>query len=638
MSLETRRLAAVMFTDMAGYTALTQKNESLALSLLEKQTGILLPLIREFGGVPIKTIGDAHLAEFDSALAAVQCAMEIQKKVGEHNVAAPGDQSFKLRIGIHVGDVVHKDNDVFGDAVNIAARLEPLADPGGVCISQQVYDQIQNKVKFRLERLPARQLKNVNSRIDIYRVSEAEEHSFSRVSDEELQLPRERIAVLPLSNYNPSQQDEYLADGMTEELITAISGVQGLRVIARGSVMKFKNAAVDISEISRTLRAGTILEGSFRKVGDRIRVTVQLIDSRTEEHIWASNYDGDMQDIFSIQTDIANKVAQALKVKLLTGSHSKPVNIDAYELYLKGRSLWNRRTREAIIQALKLFRAAVEKDPTFAKAYSGIADCYIVGRQLFLFEKEGDSEAKAAIEKALELDDELAEVHASKGLILNHDFRFSESEEEFKKALALNQSYASAHHWYAICLLDMGRLDEAFQEAILASQADPLAAPSRNILGSIYMYKRQYDKAMEVYSEILKLDPDFRPALSARSTCYAIKGMEKEATRDLDHFLLGTDEFNYNLDKSWLLAWFGKGDEAQKCFEEALKHLPSQSLLPALEADYYGVLGDADKFFKLVGPALESRQLTPGRVRYAPWLDKIRKDPRYADLMKSLPK
>lgn len=626
-----------MFTDMAGYTALTQRDESLALDLLEKQKGILLPLIRTFGGVPIKTIGDAHLAEFDSALAAVQCAMEIQRKISEHNLSVSANESFKLRIGIHIGDVIHKDNDVFGDAVNIAARLEPVADPGGVCISQQVYDQIQNKVQFRLERLPARQLKNVNPRIDIYKVIDMESY-LSNMGASELDLPKERIAVLPLSNYNPSQQDEYLADGMTEELITAISGVQGLRVIARTSVMKFKNAAVDIVEISRTLRAGTILEGSFRKVGERIRVTVQLIDAKTEEHIWASNYDGDMRDIFSIQTDIANKVAQALKVKLLTETHAKPVNIEAYELYLKGRSLWNRRTREGITQALKLFRTAVEKDPTFARAYSGIADCYIVGKQHQLFEEDGDSQANSAIKKALELDDELAEAHASHGLLLSNEFRFTESEKEFKRALALNQSYASAHHWYAICLSNMGRLEDAVGEALLAFQADPLAAPSRNILGVMYIDARQYDKAIEVFDEILKLDPDFRPALSFRSNCYAYKGMEKEAMKDIDHYLLGKDEYEVSETRSMFSGWFDHREEAQRYFAEALKSIPSGKLLPGLQADFYAVLGDADQFFKFAEAAIESKQLSPGDIRYAPWLDKVRKDSRFEVLMNSLPK
>ncbi len=634
-NLEARRLAAVMFTDMTGYTALTQRDESLALSLLEKQNGIVLPLIRAFGGTPVKTIGDAHLAEFDNTLAAVRCALEIQRKLREYNSATSPDQNFTLRIGVHVGDVIHKDNDVFGDAVNIAARLQPIADPGGICVSQQVYDQIQNKAEFKLERLPAHQLKNVSTRMNIYKVLAMDSAKIVAESN----MPKERVAVLPLSNFSPSQQDEYLADGMTEELITAISAVQGLRVIARTSVMRFKNAGVDVAEIGRTLGVGTILEGSFRKAGERIRVTVQLIDAKTEEHIWASNYDGDMQDIFSIQTDIANKVAQALKVKLLekVPPSQKPVNIEAYELYLKGRSYWNRRTVEGVTQALKLFRLAVEKDPQFAKAYSGIADCYMVGLMLDLFEKEGQNEAEAAIRKALELDEAIAEAHASRGLLLTNKFQYAEAGEEFRRALALNQSYASAHHWYAMALADMGRLDEAIAQATLASQSDPLSAPPSNVLGTMYIWARDYDKALEIFSDILKREPDFHPTRRNRSMVYLLKGMEAESMKDLERGLEGTDDFHRNSDFALHMAWLGRNEEALKYFEQAEKFARSEKLLLGARIDFYAVSGDADAFFRLAGQAMELRYLTPQELRYGPWLDKVRGDPRYLDLLKRLP-
>ena len=635
-NLGARRLAAIMFTDIAGYTILTQRNEPLALSLLEKQNEIVLPLIRAHGGTPIKTIGDAQLAEFDSALAAVNCAVEIQRRLREYSMSSSPEQDFKLRIGIHVGDVVHKENDVFGDSVNIASRLEPIAEPGGICISQQVYDQIHNKVEYKIKKLPTQQLKNVSSRIEMYSVSEVESPR-SRVSEQD--APKERVAVLPLSNFSPSQQDEYLADGMTEELITAISGVQGLRVIARTSVMKFKNTSVDIAEIGNALRVGTILEGSFRKVGDRIRVTVQLIDAKSEEHIWASNYDGNMEDIFSIQTDIANKVAEALKVKLLTQSVSvqKPVDIDAYEDYLKGRAFWNRRTSDGIMQALKLFESAVKKDPGFAKAYSGIADCYMVGRQFQLFIGEAEARAEEAVRHALKLDDDIAETHASHGLLLTHNFRFAEAEAEFKKALALNPSYATAHHWYALCLANMGRLEEATKEALLASQADPLAPPSKNILGVMYTYARQFDKAMEVFNDILNLDPTFRPALGFRSNIFAYRGMENESMKDLENSLVGASEFEKCSTYAYEAAWFGHKELAKDYFDKALNLAPSEEAGITLRVAFFGLLGEPDEFFKWVASGLKTKEVTPELLRYSPWLDKVNKDPRYAELIKGLP-
>ena len=636
-SVEERRLAAIMFTDMVGYTALTQSNEALALSLLETQNGILLPLIRAHGGTPVKTIGDAHLAEFDSALEAVRCAVDIQKHLREHAQSATPAKSFSIRIGIHIGDVVHKDNDVFGDAVNIASRLQPLAEPGGICISQQVYDQVSNKVDHRLEKLPLRQLKNVSMSIEVYKVVEMGPERIAEVVGD---MVKERVAVLPLSNFSPSAQDEYLADGMTEELITAISGVEGLRVIARTSVMKFKDAQTNVAEIGRTLNAGTILEGSFRKIGERIRVTVQLIDAKTEEHRWASNYDGDMRDIFSIQTDIANKVAQAIRGKLLEQPvmAKKSINIEAYELYLKGRNLWNRRDLEGVTQALKLFQAAVAKDPTFAKAYAGVADCYLIGEGLHMVEN-AESKVKAgdAIKKALDLDDSVAEAHASRGLLLNNEQRYAEAADEFGKALSLNPSYASAHHWYSIALANIGKLDEAIAEAKLAGQSDPLSPPARNILGVMYVYAREFDKAMQVFDDNLKLDPGFTPALSFRSNVLTYKGKEQEAMRDLARTLQNANDFDRFSALAYQAAWFGHREEASKCLEEAERVAPSHEALLFLRAGYYACLGEADGFFEWIGQALSTKSFEPEDVRYAWWLDRVRGDPRFEALVKSLP-
>ena len=633
---EERRLVAIMFTDMVGYTALTQSNEALALNLLETQSGILLPLIRAHRGIPVKTIGDAHLAEFGSALDAVHCAVEIQRAVRERNASATPQQAFKLRVGIHIGDVVHRDNDVFGDAVNIASRLEPIADPGGVCVSQQVYDQVHNKTDFAFEKLPLRQLKNVSATIEVYRVRES-----TRLvqQEEEARMPKERVAILPLANFSPSSQDEYLADGMTEELITAISGIQGLKVIARTSVMRFKGTQTNIAEIGRSLNAGTILEGSFRKIGERIRVTVQLIDAMTEEHKWASNYDGDMHDIFSIQADIANKVAQALKGKLVAEltMPRKEVDIQAYEFYLKGRQFWNRRDVEGVQQALKLFQSAVARDPSFAKAYTGIADCYLIGKGLNLFvDQDADALAEEAIRKALELDD-LPEAHASRGLLLNNKFRYSEAQLEFKRAVSLNPNYASAHHWYAVCLANIGRLDQAIEEARLASQADPLSPPSRNVLGVMYESAGDFNRALEIYTEVQKLDPGFRPAWAFRSGLYMHWGMEAEAKADIERWFLSGDEFDRQAYSAYFGAWFGHREEAAKHLEEAQKLAPTEKSLRTLQATYAACIGDTDSFFKLIGQVLESGEIDGESIRYAWWLERMRNDSRYADLVRSLP-
>ena len=282
-----RRLAAIMFTDIVGYTHLSQTNESLALELLEEHQRLLRPAFAAHGGTEVKTMGDAFLVEFKSALQAVMCAVEIQKKMAERNAAAPPSRKLELRIGIHVGDVVNGAGDIYGDAVNVASRIEPLAEPGGVCISQQVFDQIRNKTPLEIDKVGDVNLKNVYLPVGIYKIG----LTGSRASAEQLSGPKERLAVLPFVNISPDPNDEYFADGLTEELIAKLSEVKGLKVIARTSVMNYKRKEKKVSEIAAELRVGSVIEGSVRKAGDRIRISVQLIDPRTEEHLWSSNYD-----------------------------------------------------------------------------------------------------------------------------------------------------------------------------------------------------------------------------------------------------------------------------------------------------------------------------------------------------------
>ncbi len=284
-----RRLAAIMFTDIVGYTSLSQRNEALALQLLERHQALLRPIFPKHGGREVKTIGDAFMIQFDSALAAVECAVEMQEAV--HNHSRPASDTLAMKVGIHVGDVVQSGQDVYGDAVNIASRIEPLAKGGEVCISEQVFDQVRNKVPFKLIKLAPHQLKNVAIPIDVYRVElpwEAQAMSMRAAN-----LPADRIAVLPFVSMSLDQQDEFFADGLTEELIGSLALVKGLKVIARTSVMNYKNEKKNVSEIGRELGVGTVVEGSVRKAGNRIRVAVQVIDVNTEEHLWAEKYDSE---------------------------------------------------------------------------------------------------------------------------------------------------------------------------------------------------------------------------------------------------------------------------------------------------------------------------------------------------------
>jgi adenylate cyclase len=455
MGEDTRRLTALMITDMVGYTRLSQRNEALALRLLDEHNGIIRDSVASHGGREVKQTGDGFFVEFPSALQAVSCSIDIQRRLYERNQSISEGERFDVRIGLHIGDVVYRSGDMFGDGVNIASRIEPLALPGGVSLSQSVHAQVWNKIDRPLKSLGPKELKNVDLPMEVFRVV----LPWEKKEDDKRKpqkLDRNRLAVLPLVNISQNPEDAYFADGMTEELIYTLSRILGLRVIAQTSVMAYKGTTKTVREIGHELKVGSILEGSVRKAGDRVRITVQLIDVRSEEHVWSERYDRELADVFEIQSEISIEVAKGLKAFIkaagVSGAVEKPTErLDAYTEYLKGRHFWNRRTRTAVLQALDHFELAIVADPRFAKAYSGLADCYTV------LANQGHEpahavlpKAKDAAKKALELDPDLAEAHASLGIVyLQFKQDAAAAEKEFAKAIELNPSYAPAQQWYA---------------------------------------------------------------------------------------------------------------------------------------------------------------------------------------------
>ena len=304
-----RRLAAIMYTDVVGYTALTQLNESNTLRLLEEHRNLIRPLFTSHGGREIKTIGDAFLVEFHSALDAVLCGVAVQQTMHDRKVAR-GD-TLSLRVGIHVGDVIESGNDILGDAVNIASRIEPLAEPGGICITGQVYDQIRNKFELQLVSLGRKELKNVSETTEVFQVV----LPWDRKADNGPRPEITKIAVLPFISMSPDPRDEYIADGLTEEVISSVSWIQGVNVVSRTSVMQYKNSKKSSREIAKELGAGTLVEGSIRKSGDKVRITVQLIDATKDQHEWVQSWDRHVQDIFEIESDISRRIASSLRLR-----------------------------------------------------------------------------------------------------------------------------------------------------------------------------------------------------------------------------------------------------------------------------------------------------------------------------------
>ncbi len=445
-----RRLAAVMFTDMVGYSALGQHDEPLSLVLLEEYRNLARPIFRRHNGREVKTMGDAFLVEFQSALEAVRCAYDIQRAARELNFSLPNEKRMRLRIGVHLGDVVAAGEDIVGDAVNVASRIEPLAEEGGVCLTRQVYDSIQGKFELGMESLGEKILKNISTPVGVYRVVMPWE-GWRTVARERAEPDRNRIAVLPFKNLSPDPNDEYFADGMTEELIMTLTKIGRLTVIARTSMMQYKNASKRVSEIAKELDAGTVIEGSVRKASNKVRITVQLLDARTEGHVWAENYDRDLRDVFEIQSDVAMRVSEALRVHVLPSEQheleKRPTESkEAYILYLKGRYHWNVRTPKSVKMAVEFFEKAIQEDPNFALAYVGLADCYIIlGDQGVVRPMEGATKTRKLAEKALELDPTLAEAHATLGNVFTFTFwEWGRAELEFQRSIQLNPNYPTA--------------------------------------------------------------------------------------------------------------------------------------------------------------------------------------------------
>ncbi|MCW3093296.1 MAG: Adenylate cyclase [Ferruginibacter sp.] len=562
---------------MVGYSALTQSNEALALDLLQEHRVILRPLFLKHSGREIETAGDSFFVEFNSAVEATECAIEIQSALHNRNLAENITRRITLRIGLHIGDVVYIDDHVHGDGVNIAARIEPLAPPGGICISEDVARQIRNKVQYPVRKIGAEKLKNISMPMDIYCLvlpwlsnpkKFNQKFSRKRILTYGLVLlgicllfglvyfvkelghkdafSKTRLAVLPLANISNDSKDEYFADGMTEELISGLSKISGLDVIARTSIMKYKITDKNISQISRELMVGTILEGSVRKVENMARITVQLIDASNQQHIWSKEYDRELKDIFMIQSEIAMNVADELKVRLLSTEKEQlekgtTQNMNAYQDYLIGKYFLNKRTPESIHTAKEQFEKSIAADSSFALAYSSLAYCYtLIGVAGYgsIPRSIAEANAKAAVMHALRIDSTLAEAHAALGYIkFRIDWDWQGTEKAFKKAIALKPGYATAHEWYALYLALHERLDEARQEILTAYQLDPLSPSINTGVARIYHFRREFTKSLAQIDKTIRMEPDYADAYFTRGMAYHAINDYKDASASIEKAL-----------------------------------------------------------------------------------------------------
>lgn len=560
-----------MFTDLAGFTAFGQRNEALALSILEEHRTIVRKALARHHGREVKTTGDGFLVELPSALDALQCAYDLQRALRDFNLGQPESHRLLARVGIHVGDVVDSQGDISGDAVNVASRIEPLALPGGICVTRQVYDHVRNKTELGLQSLGPQRLKNVDEPVEVYRVTLPWDAGNASPG-----LDSNRLAILPFRNMSPDPSDEYFSEGMTEELITVLSKLPGLTVIARTSVMPYKTTTKRLSEIAQELRAGRIIEGSVRKAGSRLRITAQLIDGQTEGHLWAENYDRDLQDIFELQSEVARQVAEALRVRFAPDAAalgaSRPTGSqEAYLLFLKGRYHWNRRTRETLHLAKEYFEKALSLDPKFAQAMVGLADCYqVMADQRLMRTAEAETRSIELAERALSIEPGLAEAHATIGSALTSGLTdWKRAEGEFQKAIGLNPKYPTAHQWYSLLLSFAGRNAEALSEIQIARDLDPLS-PIINInCARALADSGDLRAGLELVRDFLSRDPQFalghfelaHLAYRARDFDTAVRHLETCLT-----LVPGEPAFMANL--AWVHSRLGRHEEVATLLQD----------------------------------------------------------------------
>lgn len=644
MAEESRRLAAVMLTDMVGYSSLAQRDERLALDLGREQDLLVRAMIAEFGGTTVKSLGDGILAEFGSALEAVRCALTLQAAIERRN-SAVGVTPIRLRVGIHLGDVEHRDGDVYGDAVNIVSRVEPHADHGGICVSQQVCDQVRNKLEATFESIGTPRLKGIEHSIELYRVvmpgsSSAASGSSERAKGDGAQ----RIVVLPFANISPDPDDEYFADGMTEELIEKLAHVGGLRVIARTTAMHYKRSERTAGQIGRELGVALVLECSVRKVSKRVRITAQLIDAASEEHLWADRYDRDLDDIFQIQDEIAREIASAITTRVAESGGSATLeppppsrdteDLDAYTDYLQGRELLRRRgSIESMRTAQRLFERAIDRDPAFARAHVALGEVllWLSGEAAIPFE-EAEERAAAELSAAIALDETIAEAHSViAGSLLGLD-DLEGAKREALRAKALNPSLSDPYRWLAQIEAGNGNIDGAVELLEEARTVDPLDVNVLAFLGRCYFYAGRIDDALAHWDHTEAL-VGFRTNAYRAEYCLSVGDLDgvEAAVERMHHARPGTAwELLY---RGVLAARRDDGGALRSSYDQ-LRAIGEDSPVATFMVGFLDcVTGDLDEYFACMHRVIEQHSLPLLEVTYSPLYAAARDDPRYEELL-----
>ena len=584
-----RKLTAIVSADVKGYSRLMGEDDEVTVRTITAYREVFSEIVQKHRGRVVDSPGDNILAEFASVIDAVSSAVEIQEELRVRNAELPDERKMEFRIGVNLGDVIHEKDRIYGDGVNVAARIESLAEPGGVCVSGTVFDQIESKLPLGYEFLGEQSVKNISKPVRIYKAlmdpdavgkvigeQRAEPRRGQKTalvvltvlllivgglliwrtafppvqvaSVEKMAFPlpdRPSIAVLPFDNLSKDPEQEYFSDGLTEEIIAALSSVPKLFVIARNSTFTYKGKPVKVQQVSEELGVQYVLEGSVRKGGDKIRITAQLIDAMTGNHLWAEQYDRDLKDIFAVQDEITKNIITAMQVKLTEGEEVKAAskgtkNLEAYLKYLQAYELINKVNPESNALAKQLAEEAVALDPKYASAY------YILGRShmMDVWVKASKSPKKSIgnaielVQKAIVLDDKNSEAHSLLGFLYSMTKQYDKAIAQAEKAVTLNPNSAYGHFGMGKTLFFAGRFEESIPEYKKSIRLNPI--PPSNFfwsLGLSYAYIEQYDEAIKWCEKAVHQEPNDLLARMMMTVVYSLSGHDEKARIEADEVL-----------------------------------------------------------------------------------------------------
>ncbi len=635
---QSRQLAAIMFTDIVGYTALMGEDEQKAFELIKKNRRLQKPLIEQNNGRWIKELGDGVLACFNTVSDAVNAAIKIQE-------VTSAAKNFQLRIGIHLGEVVFENEDVFGDGVNIASRIQAIANPGAIYVSESVYNNISNKQEIDSRFVKQELLKNVKEPVRIYEVitSAATESSHSKLKEQAPKTPEKSIAVLPFINMSNDPEQEYFSDGIAEEIINSLVHLKDLKVSGRTSSFQFKGKNIDLRELGKKLGVNTVLEGSVRKQGNRLRITAQLINVEDGFHFWSEKYDREMDDIFAIQDEIALSITEHLKItlfdkdrELITKTFTQ--NAEAYELYLKGRFHINRRG-SSILTGLHYFKQAIAIDPGYALAYTGYADAnFLAAFYGFFSGKEVMQKVKQAAETSIMLDDSLCEPYCTLAqYYILFEWNWMEAMKNYIKSIELNPRFAQTHSLYGLVYFSFvqGKFEEADRHGRIAINLQPLSAIDHADLSWTLYQTLKFEEALAIAKTGIELDNNSFLSHRLAGLCFMALKRYEEAI-DTFQYLMKISNRHQHAISSLIWAYCSKGN-----FEEAgklMNEIEERSKKEYIAGTYFGLsaawLGGIDTAFNYLEKAYNDHDPILITLKHAPHIpDSLRNDPRFQNLL-----